>query len=104
MKTRDELTLRDCGWEGDGWYVIEYADGTRLSDACVEGPATDMLGLADAIERRRDFSEWRCAVTFDGDRVQFYSPRNTTGGYGEVPFAVADALAAEIRAKLGGAR
>lgn len=107
------LTCRDC----DGWYVIERRDhnggawfeptsygmafrtSARFSDADVEGDANDMLRIAEAIEKREDFDAYRCAVAFDGDRVFFWSPRNSMTR-GEVTLADADALAAEIRATL----
>lgn len=112
------LTCRDTG--GD-WYVIERRDhdgktwlepmpygaafrtSARFSDADVEGNADHMLGIAAAIERREGFDAKRCAVAFDGDRVFFWSPRNSTTR-GEVTLADADALATEIRAVLAKAK
>lgn len=98
----------------DDWYVIERRDhdgrswvertsygaafrtSARFSDADVEGNAEHMLGIATAIETRTEFRAKRCAVAFDGDRVFFWSPRNSEVR-GEVSLADADALAAQIR-------
>ena len=104
----------------DDWYLIERRDhdgrtwmewqshnvvalrtSARFSDnADVEGSAEEVLAIADAIEARGEYRAKRCAVKVDGDRVYFESPRNS-----QEPGVVtlADALAAEIRATLGGA-
>lgn len=118
MSASVPLTCRNAG--GD-WYVIERRDhdgktwfeptsygmafrtSARFSDADVEGDADNMLGIAAAIERREGFDAKRCAVAFDGDRVFFWSPRNSMTR-GEVTLADADALAVEIRAVLAKAK
>ena len=112
-----KLTLQGS----DDWYTIEQAAHSgavgmaatsygfaltyagRISDADVEGSAEEMLSIADAIERRANISHKRCAVSVDGDRVSFRSPRNSQRD-GIVSLAEADELAAEIRAKLGGTK
>lgn len=102
----------------DNWYLIDRRDhdgrewwepveyGRKfccahrlVSDADVEGTAADMLGIANAIERRGQYHAKRCAVQVCGDLVEVYRPR---GNYrrGVVTLADADALAAEIRATL----
>ena len=111
------LTLR--GDDGHDWYVIERRDldgrrwmeregpgivalhtSARFSNnADVEGNASEMLAIADAIEKRGEFSAKRCAVWFDGDRALFESPRNSETP-GVVTVADADELAAQIRARL----
>ena len=111
------LTLR--GDDGHDWYVIERRDhdgrrwmeregpsvvalhtSARFSqNADVEGNASEMLAIADAIETRGEFSAKRCAVWFDGDRALFESPRNSETP-GVVTVADADELAAQIRARL----
>jgi hypothetical protein len=113
----DKLTLRKSEWLDD-WYIIERAEhdgrewtepmggngfalrtSARFSDADVEGAAVEMLGIAAAIERRGEEGFKRCAVSVDGDKASFWSPRNSQTE-GVVSLAAADALAAEIRAKL----
>jgi hypothetical protein len=112
------LTLSKSEWRDD-WYVIERRDhdgrmwiqpteygsslmcSASISDADVEGTADQMALIAMAIERRCSFSAKRCEVRVDGDKVYFCSPRNSTRD-AVVPLAVADALAREIMAVLGG--
>jgi hypothetical protein len=108
----DRLTLRK-GFLDD-WWIIERAEhdgregitdgmywhSARISDADVEGGASEMLAIAEAIRARGNFSAKRCAVEVDGDRVAFRSPRNSQTD-GIVSLAVADALADEILAELG---
>jgi hypothetical protein len=122
METAGKLTLRKSAWIDD-WYVIERVEhdgrewiesreedgvtygslmkSSRISDACVEGTAVEMLGIAEAIEARGSYSAKRCMVrVVDGDKAMFMSPRNSRVP-GFVPLAVADALAAQIRKVLG---
>lgn len=99
----------------DDWYLIERAEhdgriwteevepdmhvlrcSSRFSDADVEGHATEMLAIADAIEKRGEASFKRCAVDARCEQVTFRSPRNSEED-GVVPYADALALAAEIR-------
>jgi len=109
------LTLRSAM---DGWWAIEKRDhenrkqmrqgdgyvylwcSARISDADVEGDAAEMLSVADAIQERGSFHAKRCSVAVDGERVYFASPRNSQAA-AVVPLAHADALAAEIRQKVG---
>lgn len=81
----------------DDWYTIEWAEhehthgfvrlsetgsaywhSGRVCNACVEGPAEHMAGIAHAIETYGNFEERRCAVvqTING-RVALFSPRNS---------------------------
>lgn len=96
------LTLTECK---ELWhcYIIERAehDGSaRFSDADVEGSREEMLAIAEAIEKRGNAHFRRCAVTAVHEPVRFWSPRNSTED-GIVSYAEADALAQEIRARLG---
>jgi hypothetical protein len=113
------LTLRKSDTLAD-WYSIEKAehDGRtwlekntelgcmeimysgRISNADVEGTADEMLAIAAAIENRSDVCFERCSVEVCGGLTHFDSPRNSTRP-GTVTLAEADALAKEIRAKLG---
>ena len=109
------LTIRKSDNLED-WYVIERAEhdgrmwvrqdapnvsslmsSARFSDADVEGTAAEMVALADAIEKRAlGLDARRCAVDARKDRVEFWSPRNSsTSGYCTIEEATA--LAREIR-------
>lgn len=59
-----------------------------------------MLAIAAAIEASESVSFGRCAVDARGNRVEFYSPRNSRER-GCVSRADALALAQEIRSQLG---
>lgn len=114
--TRIPLTLRKSD-AFDDWYLIERRDhdgrrweeptpwgvalrkSARISDACVEGSAAEMLAIAAAIETRGRYFADRCAVWFDDDRAFFESPRNSQEP-GVATLADADDLAREIRAAL----
>ncbi len=106
----------------DDWYLIERAEhdgrewmerlgergaqlmvSARISDADVEGFGSEMLAIADAIERRGNFSAKRCAVSVlrGGAGVEFWSPRNSQRP-GRVELADADELAKLIRATVAG--
>jgi hypothetical protein len=79
----------------DDWYVIERAEhdgrswleptqygvafqcSARISDADVEGYASEMLAIADAIEAGTVARFKRCAVDATSDVVRFWSPRNS---------------------------
>jgi len=96
------------------WYTIERAHhegrtgirrtsygmvvwcSARISDACVEGPAHEMLAIADGIDAGCDVEFRRCSVTFVADGVLFESPRNSQRP-ARVSMASAKALAARIR-------
>lgn len=103
----------------DDWYSIERAEhsGTmrlepcpgggsalwmsgRISDACVEGGAEHMRGIAEAIEKRSEHHERRCAVSCSSTHAKFWSPRNSMRP-AEVRIEHADALAKQIREVLG---
>ncbi len=78
-------------------YGHSFMTSARISNADVEGTFSEMLAIADAIERRTEFCAKRCAVAVVcGEWADFWSPRNSLRS-GRVPLAVADALAAEIR-------
>jgi hypothetical protein len=120
--TSAEVTGRLSLCHSDGWYTVEraehenrywveeteYEDFTcghlvysgRVSDADVEGTASEMRGLAGAIRARRRFAVKRCAVRFDATHAYFWSPRNSRTA-GRVALASADDLAAQIEALLG---
>jgi len=114
----ERLVMVKSAHMGD-WYLIERAEhdgrqwlertapgcmafrcSSRISDADVEGPAEEMLAIADAIEQRDSVSFRRCAVRVVGDRVFFSSPRNSQRD-GETSLAYADELVAQIRRELG---
>lgn len=84
----------------ENWYVIERADGGRVSDAQVEGTAEQVLAIAEAITERSSACFKRCAVECAKHYVRLWSPRNSQQpacvGIGD-----ADALAADILRKLG---
>lgn len=90
----------------EGWYVIER-NGRRINGADIEGTADDMRTIASAIEQRGFVSCGRCAVDArqgaHGPEVNLWSPRNSISNT-SVSLREADALAAQIRAKLGGGR
>ncbi len=109
-----KVVLRKSEWLDD-WYIIERAQhehrqhleqvgsnafalmcSSRISDADVEGCASEMLAIADAIEERGYSSSKRCAVDARTDRVQLWSPRNSQHP-GVITYAEADELAADIR-------
>lgn len=113
-----KLTIQKCEAMQD-WYTIERAehdgrqwlenigpnamalrDSSRFSDADVEGYASEMLAIADAIERKSDVEFRRCAVDATKDPVKFWSPRNSQTD-GACSYAEAADLAAQIRALLG---
>lgn len=101
----------------DDWWLIERAehDGTsglerieggglalwcasRITNADVEGFGSEMLALADAIERGAGASFKRCAaITREDGRVALSSPRNSIYS-AIVPRERALELAAKIRA------
>lgn len=101
----------------DDWYTIELAEhdnkyweeptkhgfrlmySGRISDACVEGPASEMLAIAEAIETNNSISFKRCAVYMTASSAKFESPRNSKQP-GIVSHMEAQELASEIRLKL----
>jgi len=82
-----------------GWFQGTYSG--RISDADVEGEPDEMLAIAKAIRERSQVAFKRCAVSVENGIVHFRSPRNSRRD-GVVLLEDADALAAEIEAKLGG--
>lgn len=103
----------------DDWYTIEQAEhdnrswfeptgpnsskfmySGRISDACVEGPASEMLEIAQAIKARGSVSFRRCAVRVAGDTAYFCSPRNSSTD-AVVPLADAAEFAEYVVAALG---
>ena len=103
----DWFTIERAEHDGKRWIeTVEDEHGTygrcmysgRVADACVEGNAAEMLGMAEGIETRKGYSAKRCEVRIVGERALFCSPRNSAeGGEGESTLAEADELAAEIR-------
>lgn len=100
----------------DDWFVIERAehDGRRWYEATdhgrvfmkssrfsvnadVEGTSAEMLDIAGAIRSRSGVCYKRCAVLVDGQRVLFWSPRNSETP-GETSLEHADELARQIEA------
>jgi hypothetical protein len=114
-----QLTVVKSEHMGD-WFCIEWAAGdhdgrewlepteyghkfmrsARPSDACIEGPADEMLALANAIEAREAVEFRRCAVEVRGETVDLWSPRNSQTP-AQVSLAVADALVPIIWATCG---
>lgn len=78
-----------------GLNSFSFMDTARISDACVEGTAEEMIEIARAIENRTSASFKRCAVHFGDDGVHFCSPRNSTVD-GVVSIEEADELARQI--------
>lgn len=94
--------------EHDGrewWERVEsgcerFMTSERLSpEACIEGTAEHMIGIATAIKERSMESFKRCEVRIEGDAAYFRSPKNSDGDV-VVPLESADDLAAQILAEL----
>ncbi len=104
----------------DNWYTIEWAEhdgrawfepteyggeslhmSCRISDACVEGSAEEMIEIAKAIQKRGTVSFRRCAILTDINigTVEFWSPRNSDK-HGIVTQLAADNLAEQILREL----
>jgi hypothetical protein len=73
---------------------------SRLSDCDVEGPAGDMLGLAQAVKDGRHYEARRCAVAPHGGGFVMWSPRNDNESVGWVTARAANDLADHILATL----
>lgn len=56
---------------------FQYMCSERISDACVEGTAEEMIAIANAIKSRENVEFRRCEVRFEDDGVHFSSPRNS---------------------------
>lgn len=76
---------------------MTFMDSARISDACVEGTAAEMLAIANAIKARHWVTFKRCAVRVEGDLAYFCSPRNSTRD-AEVPLADAEEFADQVLA------
>lgn len=79
------------------WFCLYHGDGRLLSDACVEGPVSQLDALAKAIESRGECYFRRCAARPTEDGYEFWSPRNSMGHTGRVSLDTADSIAAQIR-------
>ena len=86
-------------FEQTGKNSFSFMDTARISNACVEGTAEEMIAIAVAIKERTDESFKRCAVLFASDGVHFWSPRNSTVD-GLVSLEEADELANQILTEL----
>lgn len=105
----------------DDWYTIERAEheeiqeirkhptlpnvmilyySGRISDACVEGDASEMMAIAQAIQAEGSAQFDRCAVQrVEGHGFFFWSPRNSQER-AFVETEDAKELAEEIKARL----
>lgn len=90
-------------WLQSTAYGMAFMSSSRIGNADVEGSGGEMLAIAEAIVARKDESFTRCAVRFDGERVFFRSPRNTSEEGEPCTLAEADELAAAIKAAVGAA-
>lgn len=114
-----KIKLNKCEDLGD-WYTIirqehegkewldpignngfQYMNSERISDACVEGTAFEMIEIAQAIKSHSFASFKRCAVSVEGNSVSFYSPRNSTMD-GVTTLEEADEFANQVLSELGG--
>lgn len=84
-----------------GANVMAFMRSARVSDADVEGDATEMLAIADAIQRGESVYFRRCAAERTPNGYLLSSPRNSTRAE-LITFEEASALALDIRAKLAG--
>ena len=108
-----KIVMKKSEWLDD-WYLIVKAEhdrrewmeragpnssrfmcSERISDACVEGNAEEMICIAEAIKARTLCHFERCAVAFWPDGVHFWSPRNSSED-GVVSIEEADELADQI--------
>lgn len=84
--------------DGNGAHLV---CSSRLGNADIEGYASEMLAIADAIIERDYVAFRRCAVNCGTDGVRLWSPRNSDpDSTPTVPYARALELAKEIRAKV----
>ena len=78
----------------------QFMQSERLSpEACIEGPADEMIAIARAIKARRSVSFERCAVRFEDDGVHFCSPRHSQHD-GVVTIEEADEFADQVIVEL----
>lgn len=108
-----KIVMKKSEWLDD-WYPIVKAEhdgrkwmertrpnssrfmcSERISDACVEGDAEEMICIAEAIKARTLRHFERCAVAFWPDGVHFWSPRNSMED-GVVSIEEANELADQI--------
>lgn len=107
MKNGSHFDGATLPWElfGDqNWYALHDATGRYISDACVEGNEQQWRDAAHALRGRHNFSVKRLAIRFVDQEVQFWSPRNSVGGFARLPLELADALAHWIEAGLPAVR
>jgi len=101
----DWYTVERAEHEGRQWLEpvgpnsMQFMDSGRISDACVEGTAAEMVEIAKAIKARHWATFNRCAVRVEGERAYFCSPRNSTRD-AEVSLADADEFADQALAAL----
>lgn len=62
----------------------QLCSSLRISDADVEGTEAEMIAIARAVIDGQSISFRRCATSTNGDKVMFWSPRNSQHP-GEVP-------------------
>ena len=87
-------------YESTGPNCSRYMCSERLSpEACIEGNAEHMLGIAEAIKARGRASFKRCAVRVEGEFAYFCSPKNSEHEVA-IPLVDADEFAAQIFAKI----
>lgn len=64
-------------WYETRGYCKVICLSSRISDCCVEGPADEMLAIANAIEKRTSVSFNRCECIHVEGGFEFSSPRNS---------------------------
>ncbi len=87
--------IEETAWGGS------YRRSARLGSADIEGTSAEMLALAEAIEKGESAYFKRCAAERMAHGYLLSSPRNSDAPT-LVSFEHARALAADIRAKIGG--
>lgn len=80
-------------WFSDGWGALRDGNLRYVSDACVEGDEEQWREAAHALRGRHDYDVKRLAIRFVDKEIQFWSPRNSMGGYASLDVELADALA-----------
>ena len=90
--------LQEIRQDGPNSYHFYYSG--RIGNADVEGDASEMFAIADAILNGRDTAFKRCAVCHVAGGVEFSSPRNTIDAGPVIPVEDAKDLARQIVATL----